>query len=869
MATRIIPYQTQTRAGGGYDPGNAPLDTSAGGVAAIGAKVFGDVARITDNIAQQEAKAEAARAYSQAEIDEQQQLDAQSGARVANPDGFGKDYINGLDQRNNERGAALSGLARRYFTQMTPELRTSFGRKAVDWEFGARQTKTRADMLMSYDNTMASLYAGTISRDEAVKRANALATSWEQSGLATPADVAKLRLTAGRDADWYALMRQIKQNPVEMSRALSGKGRVIWDSATTVMPQASSQLVDAVIGQESGALGTNAESNKGASGLMQIMPDTARDLDPALAGMSDDQIKAKLKSDPEYNKQQGTKYLNQMLEKYNGDTVLALAAYNAGPGRVDAALKSVDPKTQGYDAFLSALPKETQDYVPSVLGRMGAKIEAPQMQNVSGLSADDIIKAQNIAETEARSQAAGARAGLEMDVENDLALYSEGETVANPKKFTDFAAAYPDNPDLALKKFNEYDAARTTGAAIASMKGMTNTQIVERVQSLKPDDPNDPNYANKRNGWITAARAAQTILSQRSNDPGAYVQKQMPDVAQAWIDYGNATDADRGTALQRATKASLAAQSSIGIPETQQDALPKAVRDGMIDNIRNAPPPQAWAQLRSLGQELGDSWSDVFKSISTGDGALPRDYQTLALIEDPTVGQAYAQALKLNREEGSSGAKTRAEAMLGKDPVSAIPKNLASDGQFVSFLHTIAMQGGDSLVNQQADAATQSMYMLAPSMGIEDAQARVVSAFTGKYDIIDSGRIVARAPQGLGDRMRAVASWYQTYAPSSDFRQFAALEGSGYPTDQLARDLTQFRSNAMWVTAPDESGWMMRSGGAVVQRPDTSPVILKFEDIASLEQQMNAQRQMGATPPNMPSGVPGIDAPSTTLGAGQ
>ena len=869
MATRIIPYQTQTRAGGGYDPGNAPLDTSAGGLAGLGAKVFGEIGKFADDVAQQEAKAEAAKAYSQAEIDEQANLDAQSGERVANPDGFGKDFVTGLDQRNNERGAALSGLARRYFSQMTPELRTSFGRKAVDWEFGARQTKTRTDMLLSYDNTMSSLYAGTISRDEALRRANALASSWERSGLATPGDIAKLRLNAGRDADWYALMRQIKQDPVGMSQALSGKGRVIWDSATTTMPQASSQLVDAVIGQESGSLGTNAESNKGASGLMQIMPDTARDLDPALAGMSDDQIKAKLKAEPDYNRQQGTKYLNQMLSKYDGDVVKALAAYNAGPGRVDEVLKTVDPKTQGYDAFLNALPKETQNYVPSVLGRMGAKIEAPQMQNVSGLSADDMIKAQNIAETEARSQAAVERAGLEMDVANDLALYSEGETVSNPKTYMDFARAYPDNPDMALKQFHAYDAARTTGAAIASMKGMTNTQIAERVQELKPTDPNDPNYANKRNGWITATRAAQTILTQRASDPGGYVQKQMPDVAQAWIDYGNAGPADKGTSLQLAVKSSLAAQSSIGIPETQQDALPKGVRDAMIDNIRNATPPEAWAQLRSLGDQLGDSWSDVFKSISTGDGALSRDYQTLALIEDPTVGQAYAQALKLNREEGTSGAKTRAEAMLGHDVVKGIPQNLSSDGQFVSFLHTIAMQGGDSLVNQQADAATQSMYMLAPTMGVEDAQTRVISAFTGKYDIIDNGRVVARAPLGLGDRMRSVAMWYQTYAPSSDFQQFQALEGSGYPTDQLARDLTQFRSNAMWVTAPDSSGWMMRSGGAVVRHADGSPVILKFDDIASLEQQMNAQRQMGATPPTMPQGVPGVDVSTPTLGAGQ
>lgn len=81
--------------------------------------------------------------------------------------------------------------------------------------------------------------------------------------------------------------------------------------------------IRAVIQVESG-WNPEAVSAKGARGLMQLMPGTAD-----MLGVEDP-------FDPEQNIEGGVKYLSGLTDKYNGDIEKALAAYNAGPNRVDA-----------------------------------------------------------------------------------------------------------------------------------------------------------------------------------------------------------------------------------------------------------------------------------------------------------------------------------------------------------------------------------------------------------------------------------------------------------------------------------------------------------------------------------------------------
>ena len=89
------------------------------------------------------------------------------------------------------------------------------------------------------------------------------------------------------------------------------------------------ELVEAVIWQESRG-NPNAVSPVGARGLMQVMPDTARS-----PGFGVQPVDPESLFDPAVNRQFGEQYLGAMVNRYQGDTRRALAAYNWGAGNAD------------------------------------------------------------------------------------------------------------------------------------------------------------------------------------------------------------------------------------------------------------------------------------------------------------------------------------------------------------------------------------------------------------------------------------------------------------------------------------------------------------------------------------------------------
>ena len=108
-------------------------------------------------------------------------------------------------------------------------------------------------------------------------------------------------------------------------------------------------LLRAVIRQES-AFYPCAVSEKGAKGLMQLMPEAI------------EQFAVADPFDPKFSVEAGAKYLKQLIDRYKGDLSLALGAYNAGPSAVDDAKGIPDiPETRSYvEATLQNIGPPTQ-----------------------------------------------------------------------------------------------------------------------------------------------------------------------------------------------------------------------------------------------------------------------------------------------------------------------------------------------------------------------------------------------------------------------------------------------------------------------------------------------------------------------------
>lgn len=162
---------------------------------------------------------------------------------------------------------------------------------------------------------------------------------WEKvpTGLGNAQDRFELAMASLAQGPGGAAVRAPRMQSMQTIADVYGKDILVATLDTNVSPA----LVLAVMGIESAGR-KDAVSNKGATGLMQLMPATAERF-----GVSDS-------TDPVQNIKGGVAYLDWLMKEFGGDPVMVLAAYNAGEGAVKA--------NQGVPPYA-----ETRDYVPKVL----------------------------------------------------------------------------------------------------------------------------------------------------------------------------------------------------------------------------------------------------------------------------------------------------------------------------------------------------------------------------------------------------------------------------------------------------------------------------------------------------------------------
>ena len=236
----------------------------------------------------------------------------------------------------------------------------------------------------------------------------------------------------------------------EYARELADKYKVPYSMVQHAMNKETGHLVN--LADKAGAI-----SRKGAQGVMQLMPATARGL-----GVTDP-------FDVKQNIQGGVKYLAQLNQKYN-DPAKALAAYNAGPGRVDRLIQR-----HGED-YVSKLPKETRKYVTGYAG------DTPAPTNVAA-------KPNSLTTTATNALAAvtGSKDAMGDEIPQRPVITPKIQPVAPAPKIQPVAPA-PTSSYYSGQTGDTTIAKGQTLSGIASSKGMALSDLI----ALNPDiaDPN-------------------------------------------------------------------------------------------------------------------------------------------------------------------------------------------------------------------------------------------------------------------------------------------------------------------------------------------------------------------------------------------
>lgn len=186
--------------------------------------------------------------------------------------------------------------------------------------------------------------------------------AWRGKTVTEWVKAAKLARDAGRTEIAVYIARRAAKSGVVL-RDL-GYPTLIVEGKTQPNPA----LLHALVRQES-AFDPGAHSSAGARGLMQLMPATAKGIARQLSikGHSTN----RLTDDPHHNLTLGSAYLESMLKKYEGSMVMALAAYNAGPHRVNKWLKENGDPRLSLDKsidWIESIPfSETRNYVQRIL----------------------------------------------------------------------------------------------------------------------------------------------------------------------------------------------------------------------------------------------------------------------------------------------------------------------------------------------------------------------------------------------------------------------------------------------------------------------------------------------------------------------
>lgn len=735
--------------------------------------------------------------------------------------GKGQEYLQQFDTQIQNIAANLPDeQARNAFLQQAQQQRTQFATTAGRHEVGqVRQYEAGMQEGTLHALTQQALSPGlfTPSLMNARNSIISYGKAHGQSDEEIESNFVKWREQAANRASeaWYTPTYQQMMGP-------EGKIEV------TDTPS-ESQLFSAMIWQESGGNqygkdGTPLVSPKGAVGVAQVMEDTGPEA-ARLAGVPWD--RDKWLNDPRYNAKLGQAYFGAQMKKYDNNPVLAVAAYNAGPGAVDGWIKQLgDPRTGAVsnEQFAAAIPyEETRNYVAKVTGSAPAIPGAATMEHLINQPFWDAMSPQNKSAMMSKvagmydMQAAAGRVSLQSRMQDDMAKLEAGQPV-NPISEREWLAVMPLQASPAERiqlreSFQQYQQAMTLQPVYQTIVQGSAQQGIAAVQSMAPQE-DDPDFKFKQSLYATAQAKLNQVMKARESDPGTWLQTNSPVVKNAFEQYQN--NQASGEYLVSRLQAE---KDRLGI--NSKKVLPDSMVNSLISQIDNNKESSVTA-IQSVAQSFGKYSDQVMQQVQKS--AYPA-LQVIMATNNPRA----ANALWQNRSVKTSDLRGSFEK------TDADSADSSWNDQAKAFAGTMVVQPGGAAVwnnfNEQGKRLTYT-YMqrgMSPSDAAKQAYQDVLGE---QYQTNGTWRM----PNNAGHDVRDVNDGANYYLKKLSADQIMPLIGDSRLPDEVNREqsISRIRDNAQWVTNSNETGLTLMMNGLLVNNAQGQPITVPFADLAKL-----------------------------------
>lgn len=592
----------------------------------------------------------------------------------------------------------------------------------------------------------------------------------------------------------------------------------------------------------------SAVSSKGALGITQIMPATARDMlaksnvpgDRELAALSDAELGSKLKADQGLNYRLGSSYWNELTMRYGGNLPAMFAAYNAGPKRADAWIKQATEQFgPGYTAaqFQQVVDiKETKDYLGKAWKAAGADITGAGLSPEGALRAGHAVGAAlNATEREriARVKEEASSAATLFDPTSILAQGNE-PAPAELALWTEKQKAAAGAGDVqAAKRLLDYQERLSLRPAIKQAYATSPVVLNQTIDAEEARQASGPVTTADKNR-LDAFKAVRDEVNKRAHSDPVTLLGRAGLAAPVAVDPAAAPEDPvfRAALTQRGAQA----QAAQRIYQGSANALTSEETRALKERYAAAGPDEQFRLLQTLGQTLPErSYADTVSAVAGSDGVA----QTVGRIarDRPALARDILEGAKLmaTKEVNDKAALVR-PAFAGKLGGQVYPDPDMQDAvaNAALALYTARRAGNGTLYDPTDGAGIER--------AIEEVTGPIVKrngrrtpiapgiqprAFSEALDNLTEQQVTAMggaygrnaqpiAARDLGDRAQLVplqpgSTRYAVLMPTSDGKGAPVLTYEGAP---LVFDMRQVAASAQVPLTPYQRGVRAARGAA-------------------------------------------------------